>query len=69
MSELISVVFLIIHELIVDFIKKLGDDSILQYDMDRYTFFAPTDAAMDFLIRRRDTGFFSDVDNILSFIK
>lgn len=37
--------------------------------MDRYTFFAPTDAAMDFLMRRRKTDFFSDDDNILMFIK
>lgn len=49
--------------------QHLGDDSILQYDLDRYTFFAPTDTAMDFLIRRRDEDFFSDDDNVLGFIK
>lgn len=50
------------------FLTLLGDDSILQFTLDSYTFFAPTDAAMDFLIRRRDQDFFSDVENVLSFI-
>ncbi|XP_062584614.1 stabilin-2-like [Saccostrea cucullata] len=49
-------------------VRLLGEDSILQYFMDTYTFFAPTDAAMDFLIRRREEGFFSDIDNVLPFI-
>lgn len=53
----------------VGILQLLGDDSILQFTFDSYTFFAPTDAAMDFLIRRRDQDFFSDVENVLSFIK
>lgn len=53
----------------VGILQLLGDDSILQFTLDSYTFFAPTDAAMDFLIRRRDQDFFSDVENVLSFIK
>lgn len=53
----------------VDILQLLGGDSLLQYTLDSYTFFAPTDAAMDFLTRRREQDFFSDEDNVLSFIK
>ena len=49
--------------------QKLGNEDLLLSLTDNYTFFAPTDQAMDIVISRMESAYWQDPDNILNFIR